>query len=525
MARLRSVNRKKLDVSGIESDVKNINVRFDGHRVWTFSRHELSPKRDGSLSIQWSAALSPYLRGETELILENPANGQVLVKKAIRFTNEDDRVEVTDVHGRWLAVNKWDRLGPNFEGDDSGIQDRLVQNCAALVDDLQALGYPVYVVGGTLLGAMRNGALLPHDDDMDLAVFSDASNPLDLMLETAAMERELQSRGYVSVRHSYAHLQITFFREDGTTDHYIDIFSGFTFDDEYGQPFALLGPEVTKSDLLPVSTINISGYEFPAPRVPESWLTFAYGPNWRVPDPSFSFVTPDSTIRRFETWFGVMNRQRVYWEKHYEAELARPEVTQREQEDVERFLSMIPAGAAVIDIGSGDGRLTELIARHAGEVVGVDYSWEAIAIASRTAPENVRYEYLNLNDGVASMEFLSRMLKSQKQWYVFAHHTVHTIAKGNRVNLFRILEHGLRGDAFAYLTFDSNLSNHYERQNPERWHFTIDWLRKETKRFLLKPTVIATGERVSDVEVRDTVAATVRPFTRSSVSTPDARKI
>ncbi|MGO3886218.1 MAG: methyltransferase domain-containing protein [Mycetocola sp.] len=455
--------------------------------------------------------------------LEDPATGEVLLRRTVSFTNEDDRVEVTDVHGRWLAVNKWDRLGPNFEGDDSGIQERLVENGARLVAVLEELDYPVYIVGGTLLGAMRSGSLLPHDDDMDLAVFSEAKNPIDLALETAQMERQLQERGFVSVRHSYAHLQVTFFREDGTTDHYIDIFSGFTFDDEYGQPFALLGPEITKSDLLPPSHVKISGISFPAPRIPEAWLSFAYGPNWRVPDPSFSFVTPPSTIRRFETWFGVMNRQRVYWEKHYEAELTRPAVTEWERGNVQQFLDSIPEGASVIDLGSGDGRLTELIAAKAGEVVGIDYSYEAIAIAQRTAPDNVRYEYLNLNDATASMQFTARMIRSKKTWYVFANHVIHTIAKGNRVNVYRLLQHGLRGDGFAFLTFDTNLSSYYERLNPERWHFSIDWLRKETKRFELKPTVLEMGERISDVETRTTAVVRIEPFIVAAQTSDETR--
>ena len=43
---------------------------------------------------------------------------------------------------------------------------------------------------------------------------------------------DLTSRGYEIVRHSNAHLQITFRRDDGLVDGYIDIFTAFFTPDE-----------------------------------------------------------------------------------------------------------------------------------------------------------------------------------------------------------------------------------------------------------------------------------------------------
>src|SRR5690606_29389847 len=146
-----------------------------------------------------------------------------------------------------------------------------------------------------------------------------------------------------------------FFNSSGEPDHYIDIFTGFFQDDLYNQPFALRGPEVTPEDLIPTRPRVVEGVELPEPANPEAWLSYAYGPGWRVPDPTFKFVTPKSTRARFETWFGVFNRGRVYWDKRY-LELSEPVGFARAERPLSRFLFDVPSGARILDLGCGDGR-------------------------------------------------------------------------------------------------------------------------------------------------------------------------
>ncbi|WP_166983911.1 LicD family protein [Paramicrobacterium fandaimingii] len=438
-----------------------------------------------------------------------------LATQEVRFSQSRERVSVCDSRGRWLAINKWNRLGSSFEGDDTGVQERLLESAERLVETLNEYGYPVYIVGGTLLGAMRDGRLMPHDDDIDLAFLCDEKSPIDIGLESMRMQRELEREGYFPVRHSHTHLQVTFFREDGSTDHYIDIFTGFLEEDLdgtplYSQPFALRGPEVTREDLLPVQNMEIDGHILPAPANPEAWLAYAYGENWRIPDPSFVFETPSSTGRRFNNWFGVFNKKRVYWEKNFEKQSRRRVALKREPSAV-KFLGLIPPSSNVVDLGCGDGSVTQQIANAGHRVIGVDYSYEALRLARAESSHDIEYRYVNMNDRRALLEFAVELIKTRKVWYFYMGDSIQGITRADRRNVYLFIREVLRGPAFAFMAFDTNLPEAYTHADPTTWHYPIPSAKREAKRFGLKARVVAEGgTRESEWGTRTRAAVTVR---------------
>src|SRR5690606_38035135 len=137
------------------------------------------------------------------------------------------------------------------------MKQRLIERSNVLVEELTDWGYTPYITGGTLLGAVRSGELLPHDDDTDLGILLPHSHPSDLSLASYRLEDQLTEHGYVVVRHSTAHLQIMFHFDNGEVDHYIDIFTGFyRHQHEFCQPFHVRA-DVPRSSMIPTQTLNV----------------------------------------------------------------------------------------------------------------------------------------------------------------------------------------------------------------------------------------------------------------------------
>jgi SAM-dependent methyltransferase len=444
-----------------------ITVRFAGRRVWSFQEEPGDVPADltGAFADgaqvrfrEWPAVIRDRLVGRTDvgLVAEATEPGQPPEPEvAAPFASADgcgEPVEITDLHGRHLVLNKWGRLGRALADAPPGMVDRMLDSLDQVRELVQGeLGDRVYVTGGTLLGPVREGRLLPHDDDADLAYLSRHEHPLDVTLEAFELGRVLAAAGLRVLRLSAGHLQVVV-DHDGVPDHYVDVFTGFLLEGVWHQTFPVRAPAAVE-ELLPPVQVDVVGRTEPAPRDPERMLVELFGPGWRVPDPAYTFDLPAPTADRFYGWFADYNAEREDWDEEV---LAGPPAT-APPAGLSAFGAWVerrtPAGDAVLDLGCGTGDDAWAWAATGRAVEALDYSRHAVAVAARRSPAAERapaLRVLNLLDLRAVVRLGAELAHRTDRWTVVGRRLLNAVEDRGRDNVWRLCSMLLRPAGSAH---------------------------------------------------------------------------
>ncbi|WP_407316956.1 LicD family protein [Isoptericola halotolerans] len=160
-----------------------------------------------------------------------------------------------------------------------------IERAAAL---LASLGYPAMLAYGTLLGAVREGDFLAHDDDVDMMVPLTAAGREDGEAELATLRTALKECGWRVTRpNAYTNFHL----HDPETKLHVDVFPLFVD----GQTTTLhmekmrLRPIATEI-VMPPAPLTFKGREMLGPARPAAFLEERYGPTWSVADPFYDWT-------------------------------------------------------------------------------------------------------------------------------------------------------------------------------------------------------------------------------------------
>lgn len=388
----------RVDDEGILAKVRReavVDVLFDGRRIFSYWPQRDGTRTGGGWLMPWPEALERFLDGVTELSLVEHATGEVLFRQEVRLGSGEGRIDYVDHQGRPLALDKYFKRSHTFESssDVEPLMAAIGRVLAALEEHAGIEGFLAY---GTLLGAVREGRLLGHDNDADLGYVSRFSEPADVIGESFRIQRALAAAGYTITRYSGAAFKVDVEEADGSIRG-LDVFGGFLRDGmlhllgEIRVPFE-------RDWIFPLGTATLEGHEFPVPADTDKLLSATYGPSWRTPDPAFHFETPPSTYRRLNGWFRGFRTGRATWDRAYHpgsydrgrgtSPLA-VWVAERE-----------PGMGSFVDVGCGRGRDVLHMAGLGVPSLGLDFqprSFRFFELKLREEPDpNVTFRVCNL---------------------------------------------------------------------------------------------------------------------------------
>ena len=466
----------RLPASSTPRALTTLNIELGGRRVWSVE----VPATQKRALIPWPRSLRERLVGRAEVRLTDAATDEYVWHGEVRWRGQGNP-DLTDARGRDLAVNKWGLLRPTFEGDDS-LRQRVADSAAEVLEVLQAAGFTSFIVGGTLLGAVRDGEILPHDDDADLAYLSKHSHPSDLIAENHELAELLSAKGYRVLRHSWSHLQVLT-GAASEVDYYVDIFTAFYKFGHFHEPIHMRSPGMEHA-ITPLGEVSMHGHTFPAPHDPEAWLAACYGPHWRSPDPSFRFETPIATQRRFYSWFGSYNLGRNAWEDRYHDGLDGHEssVIRRHVLAAAGATASAGSGSArpapgalapgliqVLDLGAGSGEDAAHYRRAGLTCHTSDY---ALAAPVLQLPEPLTGVRVNLVERIDALRYLASKMSGAEHTVVAANHVLAALGSVGLHSALQVLAAAARAGA-RVITADYESLGAYHPELPRTWH--LDW--------------------------------------------------
>jgi len=420
-----------------------LSLFIDAQRVWSFTPEDLAEASNGARMLPWPRSLRPFLSGEAKFELRRVDGSQVVFDELVKLGEGEGRISVVDKHGVPMAIEKLGLLRRTWGESDAERKGVIVDAMKEILDQLIASDVDAFVAFGCLLGAVREGELIPHDNDADIAYVARSSHPADVIQESFAIERMLRDRGYSTVRRSGGFFRVLVSMPEGGTVG-CDVFAGFFLGDTY-YLLPTVGAQMERSALLPQSTIELEGRTLPAPAVPEVLLEATYGPNWKIPDPSFKFNPPAQVRRRLGGWMRGERRHKKYWDEFYRA---KADSVATEPSPFARWVAeQEPVRGRIVDIGSGTGRDSLWLASQGFQTLGCDYSAAGVHVSSDIAKErglDANFQVLNLYDLRQILTSGARFAHEQPFDILYARFLIHAVEDEGRLNLWTLARSAIR---------------------------------------------------------------------------------
>ncbi|MGH3332485.1 MAG: class I SAM-dependent methyltransferase [Nocardioidaceae bacterium] len=436
-------------------------LEIGGRQVWAFVPPRDGRRVDSHRLVAWPELLVPHLNGQADVVLRALDSGKALLECSVTLGTGEGVLELVDPTGRPLRVDKGNHVTAKMFADASDDERAiLVDAVAQALDFMSARGHDAFLAFGNLLGAVRDGKLIGHDNDADVAVLAKATHPVDVILESMALEREFHEAGWETLRMSGGDFKLFAKLSDGRKIG-IDVFSAFYLEGKL-HVMPCVAADLPRERLLPTSTVELEGRKLAAPADPEALLEATYGPGWRQPDPAFKYKPPRWLRRRLTGLMRGERRHEKYWQVFYTTKASK--VPSEPSSFAQWVAGLTPRPKSLVDVGCGTGRDALWLSGQGIDVLGCDYSGPGLRFAAERAKEQGRdttFRKLNLYDLRRSLTVGALLARERSTDAVYARFVVHALESDGRNNLWRFSRAVLRRTrGRLYLEFRTEATEH-----------------------------------------------------------------
>lgn len=160
--------------------------------------------------------------------------------------------------------------------------ERIFNSMGAALSPLSGLHMPFFLFAGALLGHIRDGRLIGHDDDIDVAVMLGECPQDEVAPRWLEVKQQLDARGLIAEADRANDRPVFKFHSDLGSD--IDLFPAWSDAGKFSvYPYSL--NEISSDVIFPLASFGQDPLKLPA--APEALLVQSYGAEWRIPDPLF----------------------------------------------------------------------------------------------------------------------------------------------------------------------------------------------------------------------------------------------
>jgi|GEM_PF-1535168 len=192
-------------------------------------------------------------------------------------------------------ISKWGTIREKINKSASALFPELYTKLNDTFFDLT--GYNLQISYGTLLGYVREGDFIKHDDDFDLTYVSLMKTLPSAIGEMLEIMDKLKSNGYGVSSNNGGQFFVSVSNDDGEFVVF-DIFLAWC--DEFYNQYFMLTQQIEPSHVLPEMAVKFKEVDVFIPKNPEIILAGIYGDTWDVPDPYFNWSGQTTAAQKLQ---------------------------------------------------------------------------------------------------------------------------------------------------------------------------------------------------------------------------------